>query len=138
VNETGKRIKAYEAMLPGLRERLISVILLLAMSIMMVGTATYAWLTVARSPEARGMQTTVAANGNLEIALATGNGKTAPGDSKVGDSSAVKGKSVSASNITWGNLVNLSDPSYGLENLVLRPAQLNTASLLSSPLYGAV
>ena len=42
------------------------------------------------------------------------------------------------SNVTWGNLINLSNEAYGLEHLTLRPAQLNTASLLDSPLYGAV
>ena len=138
MTETRRRIKAYQAALPGLRERLISVAVLLAMSVAMISTATYAWLTISYSPEIRGMNTTVAANGNLEIALATGDGKHAPGDSKVGDSSATKGNSVASSNITWGNLINLADPVYGLDNLIMRPAQLNTASLLSSPLYGAI
>lgn len=138
MTETRKRIKAYKAALPGLRERLISVALLLVMSIAMMSSATYAWLTISYHPEARGMNTTVTSNGNLEIALVQGNGKTSPAESQVGDSSSVKGQSVARSNITWGNLVNLSDESYGLENLILRPAQLNTSSLLSSPLYGAV
>lgn len=138
MTETRRRIKAYKAALPGLRERLISVALLLAMSVAMMSSATYAWLTISRHPEIRGMNTTVTSNGNLEIALATGDGKTAPGESQAGDSSASKGQSVSKSNITWGNLVNLADPSYGLDNLIMRPAQLNTAALLSSPLYGAI
>ena len=138
MTETRTRIKSYKALLPGLKERLISVALLLVMSIAMMSAATYAWLTISRRPEARGMSTTVTSNGNLEIALVTGDGKTAPGESKVGDSSAVKGQSISKSNVTWGNLINLSDEAYGLENLILRPAQLNTSSLLTSPLYGAI
>lgn len=138
MTETQKRIKAYKEALPGLRERVVAVALLLAMSVAMMTSASFAWLTISRSPEVTGVNTNIAANGNLEIALATGDGKTPPGESKVGDSSAAEGQSVPMANITWGNLINLSDPSYGLDHLALRPAQLNTAALLSSPLYGAV
>ena len=137
MNETQRRIKAYKEALPGLRERVVAVALLLAMSMAMMTSASFAWLTISRRPELTGVSTTVAANGNLEIALVGSEGKR-PDESAVGDSSATKGQSITASNITWGNLVNLSDPAYGLENLTLRPAQLNTASLLESPLYGAV
>lgn len=137
MTETQKRIKAYKEALPGLRERVVAVALLLAMSVAMMTSASFAWLTISRSPEVTGVNTNIAANGNLEIALATGKGKNPPGESKVGDSSAAEGQSVPMANITWGNLINLSDPSYGLDHLALRPAQLNTALLLESPLYGA-
>lgn len=138
MTDTQKRIRAYKTALPGLRERIVAVALLLAMSVAMMTSASFAWLTISRRPEVKGVNTTVAANGSLEIALATGDGKTAPGESRVGDSSATEGQTVVGSNVTWGNLINLSDPSYGLENLIMRPAQLNTASLLDSPLYGAL
>lgn len=136
MTETQKRIKAYKEALPGLRERVVAVALLLAMSVAMMTSASFAWLTISRSPEVTGVNTNIAANGNLEIALA--NGTTPPGESKVGDSSAAEGQNVPKANITWGNLVNLSDPSYGLERMTLRPAWLNESSLLVSPLYGAV
>lgn len=137
--ETRQRIRAYKKALPELRERVIAVALLLAMSVSMLASASFAWLTISRRPELTGVSTTVAANGNLEIALATGTVNTtkAPGESQIGDSSAADGQSVTASNITWGNLINLSDPSYGLDNLTLRPAQLNQSSLLINPLFGA-
>ena len=138
MTETQKRIKAYRAALPGLKERVAAVALLLVMSVVMMTSATFAWLTISRAPELSGVTTNLAANGNLEIALASGDGETPPGDSKVGDSSATDGQSISAANLTWGNMINLSDPSYGLDNLALRPAQLNTVSLLDSPLYGAM
>ncbi|MBQ6699177.1 MAG: hypothetical protein IJM98_00810 [Oscillospiraceae bacterium] len=137
MTETQKRIEAYKKALPEIRERVIAVALLFAMSMAMMTSATFAWLTISRAPEVTAVNTTVAANGNLEIALATGDGTIAPGESQVGDSSANEEQSVTRANITWGNLVNLSDPSYGLDNLTLRPAQLNTASLLDSPLFGA-
>lgn len=139
MTETQKRIKVYQELLPALRERVIAVALLLAMSASMLSSASFAWLTLSRNPEVTAVNTTVAANGNLEIALAEGDRytATAPGESQVGDSSATKGQSVTAANVTWGNLVNLADPSYGLDKMVLRPAQLNRSSLLDSPLYGA-
>ncbi len=136
--QTRKSIRALKASLPGLRERVIAVALLLVMSIAMMTSATFAWLTISRRPEVTGVSTTVAANGSLEIALATGDGKTPPGESAIGDSVAAEGQTVVGANTTWGNLINLSSEDYGLDNLTLRPAQLNTASLLESPLYGAI
>ncbi|MBQ8789672.1 MAG: hypothetical protein IJZ58_09235 [Oscillospiraceae bacterium] len=137
VTETQKRIEAYRELLPGLREKVTAVAFLLALSVIMLTSASFAWLTISRAPEVTAVSTNIASNGSLEIALATGDGKTAPGDSKVGDSSATEGQNIVNANKTWGNLINLSDPSYGLDNLALRPAQLNTAALLTSPLYGA-
>ena len=137
MTDTQKRIKAYKDALPGIKERLAAVALLLVISLAMVTSATFAWLTISKSPALTGVNMSVAANGNLEVALVAPDGSQ-PGVSKVGDSSAAEGQTISSANITWGNLVNLSDPAYGLENLVLRPAQLNTAALLTSPLYGAM
>ena len=139
MNDTQKRIEAYRKQLPGLRERVLAVALLLVVSITIGVTTTFAWVVLSRSPEVSGVSTSVASNGNLEIALATGKLEMSPepGASMVGDSSAAEGQSVTDANITWGNMINLSDPSYGLDHLVLRPAQLNTAALLTSPLYGA-
>lgn len=137
MTETQRRIKAYQKALPELRERVIAVALLLAMSASMLSTASFAWLTLSRNPEVTNVSTNIAANGNLEIALATSS--NAPAESQVGDSSATVGKAdaVTTANITWGNLVNLSDPSYGLERMVMRPAKLNKDALLTSPLWGA-
>lgn len=138
MNETQRRIKAYKAALPGLRERVIAVALLLAMSVAMMTSATFAWLTLSQAPEVSGAATTVAANGNLEIALAKADG-TSPDESKIGDSSAREGQTVSNANLTWGNLVNLADPAYGLDHLILRPAMLSTSGdLLSNPLVSVI
>jgi len=111
--------------------------MLLALSVIMLTSASFAWLTISRAPEVSQVATNVAANGNLEIALATGNGTTPPEESKVGDSAAATDKDVMVANTTWGNLVNLNDARYGLDNLVLRPAKLNTTTLISKPLIGA-
>ena len=136
MSDTQKRIAEYKQLLPGLKERIVAVALLLVISLTMVTTTTFAWMVLSFSPEVTGVTTTVAANGNLEIALAKPDGSL-PGESAIGDSFATEGQSLANANLTWGNLINLNDPAYGLDNLVLRPAQLNTALLLTSPLYGA-
>ena len=150
MTETQKRIKAYQDALPGLKERVAAVALLLVMSLSMLVSASFAWVTISNAPEVQGATTTVAANGNLEIALAgryevetDEEGKTIrtllePANSAVGDSSASENQTVFASNLTWGNLVNLSDPDYGLDQIVLRPASLNTAKLVTNPFRSAV
>lgn len=132
MTDTQAKIKEYQARLPHMKEKLAMVAMLFIMSTVMLTSATFAWVVLSKNPEVKGMSTTVAGNGNLEIALVSPDGSE-PAASAVGDSNL----EVVERNITWGNLVNLSDAAYGLENLVLRPAQLNKAALLSSPLYGA-
>ncbi|MFI3227816.1 MAG: hypothetical protein R3Y09_10490 [Clostridia bacterium] len=106
--------------------------MVLVASTMMVST-TYAWFTLSTAPEVTGISTTVGANGNLEMALSPSTGIGTDITSAVGDSSSVTNKELTASNITWGNLVDLSDSSYGLDSISLMPAILNTtdASTLS-------
>jgi hypothetical protein len=65
------------------------------------------------------------------MALTPEDAFTAAGDafgitSESGDSMAVKDKT--QANITWGNLVDLSDESYGLNTIKLYPAGSATAS----------
>lgn len=139
-NETRQRIEAYKNLLPEMKERVAAVAFLLVMSISMMISASFAWLTLSRAPEATGMQTTVAANGNLEIALAQGSTQKpieVPRESQIGDSSATEGKTIVDANVTWGNLVNVSDERYGLNNITLRPALLSEYNVKRNPLYGA-
>lgn len=137
INETKQRIEAYKAALPGIKERIVAAALLLAISIAMVTSASFAWITLSRAPEVSNVSTSIAGNGNLEIALVAPDGSV-PLESMVGDSSAAQGNTITNANTTWGNLINLSDPSYGLSNIVLRPALLSNASnLLNQPLKGA-
>ena len=133
MRESERRIRAYRAILPRMRERVIAAVSLLAVAVTTMVSATYAWYVLSQNPEVKGLQTTIAANGNLEIALATGEVITIPANSQVGDGAL----DLVQKNITWGNLINLGDPAYGLEEITLRPAQLNTNNLLGSPLYAA-
>lgn len=132
MRDTTRRINEYQKKLPLLRAKVMSVAIFLMISVIMMTSATFAWLTVSKSPEIKGISTTIVGNGNLEIALSGTDGKK-PAETVVGDGKlAIVNK-----NLTWGNLVNLSDPSYGLDKIVLRPASLNTSALLTNPLFAA-
>lgn len=137
MRETERRIQLYKAKLPHMRERVMAALALLLVSAIMMVSASYAWLVLSINPEVKGINTTIAANGNLEIAMAgrmDDNGKLLfPADSAVGDGML----GIVDKNLTWGNLVNLGDPTYGLETIILRPAELNENKLKTSPLFAA-
>ncbi len=104
-----------------IRNRLLAAICMLLISSIMLVSSTYAWFTLSTAPEAKGIDTSVAGNGSLEIALMPGTGL--PGDIVTGRSGMNGGgtKPVPAANITWGNLITLSDESYGLQKIELKP-----------------
>lgn len=142
-NKNTKELRGYKA---GLKSKLMGAVAMLLVSAIMVSSATYAWFVLSTHPEVKGMSTTVGSNGALEIALLNNETGALDGLSKittkVGDSSAVAGK-VKEANVTWGNLVDLSDTSYGLSQITLYPAQLTNlngltrgANLLSYAIYG--
>lgn len=134
MRETEKRIKRYEARLPVVREKIFASLALFALAISMLAVATFSWVTLSIAPDVSGITTTIVANGNLEIALVDKDGGE-PNATTSDDGNPEK--SLAERNITWGNLVNLSDPTYGLDKITLRPASLNAGDLLSKPLYAA-
>lgn len=108
-----------------LKSKLMAAVSMLLVSAIMVSVTTYAWFILSTAPEVKGMSTTVGSNGALEMALRTEqdiNNIT----SSVGDSSAKQ--SVVEANKTWGNLVDLTDASYGLSGITMYPARLNWAT----------
>lgn len=123
--ENQKDKKKKKVLMPfGLRNKLMAAISMLLVSSIMLVSSTYAWFTLSTAPEVTGISTSVGANGNLEIALLNKDTYVNPADisSAVGDSSAKQ--AVTLANITWGNLVDLKDASYGLTNIKLMPARL--------------
>lgn len=130
MTETQKRIREYKKALPHLKERVIAVAILLAISVTMITSVSFAWMTISRAPEVNGLATTISTNGNLEIALSDVDG-LAPDASAVGDGSG----SVLETNLKWGNLVNLSNAAYGLDKITLRPASLSKRNLTTNPIY---
>lgn len=129
-----------------LRKKLLAAIAMLLVACIMTVSSTYAWFTLSTAPEVKGISTTVGANGNLEMALGTYDtffGTTDP-SSYVGSSHGTT-TDWTTTNITWGNLVDVSDGSYGLEKITLFPSRLNAdsgnlvnrTSPLKFPKYGS-
>ncbi len=106
------------------RKIIIAVAALMACLILLV-TASYAWITLSSAPEVTGISTQIGANGSLEMALLNDSTFLDPSlvRNLVGDSVTVSG--VLASNQAWGNMVDLSDAAYGLQKINLLPARLN-------------
>lgn len=123
-NKNTKELRGYKA---GLKSKLMGAVAMLLVSAIMVSSATYAWFVLSTHPEVKGMSTTVGSNGALEIALLnnTTGGHLEQIPANVGNSSAAANQTVQGSNETWGNIVDLSNASYGLENIKLYPAALN-------------
>lgn len=136
-----------------LRAKLMSTVAMLLVASTLLVTSSYAWFVMSTAPEVTGIDTQVGANGALEIALL--NQESWDNLSKLDmgdiDESATGALSTVAANLTWGNLVNLADPSYGLSKITLMPARLNITdggvsgeqqsfkineSLLKTPIYG--
>ena len=125
----------------GIKAKLMAATSLLLVSAILLSLTTYAWFILSTAPEVTEMQTTAGANGALEIALQTGESANGILD-RVGSSSAVG--SLKEANSTWGNVVDLSDDTYGLQGLSLLPARLNIdasgnvskRSPLKMPLFG--
>ena len=118
-----------------LKSKLMAAVSMLLVSAIMVSVTTYAWFILSTAPEVKGMSTTVGSNGALEMALL--NNETGKDFTKittnVGDSSAKQ--PVTKANETWGNLVDLTDASYGLSNITMYPARLNWKAGSTDTLY---
>ena len=131
-----------------IKTKLMAAIAMLLVSSIMMVSSTYAWFTLSTAPEVTGITTAVGANGNLEMALMPTDGQLNSITSATGDSMAVKSKNLA--NVTWGNLVDLSQNDiYGLDKIQLYPAKINGTNgangnlesfgslMLQTPVYGA-
>ncbi|MBR6918059.1 MAG: hypothetical protein IKN38_07730 [Clostridia bacterium] len=102
---------------------------MLLISALLLVTSSYAWITLSVSPEVKDIDTLVAANGYLEVALQSYDGS----DGAFGERAAIgSGRGTSRSvagvveaNKTWGNIVDLNTEAYGLSGLTLVPTRLN-------------
>lgn len=125
------------------KRKIFMVCMMLVCSGIMAVAATYAWFILSTAPEVSGISTTVGANGSLEIALLNNETGVDPTQirAEVGDSITIVG--AVQGNVTWGNLVDVSDKDYGLQTIVMYPAvlnaagdTLNTSAMLSIPHNG--
>ncbi|MDD7340722.1 MAG: hypothetical protein PUH63_01860, partial [Firmicutes bacterium] len=124
----------------GVKKKLTAAIAMLLVATIMMVSSTYAWFTLSTAPEVTGITTSVGANGNLEMALLTKDtyNNTGAITSAVGDSSSAATKTAVTANVTWGNLVDLSDASYGLNNIKLLPSRLLAKDGTITNLTGAI
>ena len=121
--------KAKSTEMTSIRKKLLAAVAMLLVACVMTVSSTYAWFTLSTAPEVKGITTTVGANGNLEIALGTydtvyNNGVPVSG---VGTSMDKADVTAQQANITWGNLVDLSE-GYGLDLVNLFPTRLNVGA----------
>lgn len=112
-----------------IKSKLVAAICMLMVSCIMVVSSTYAWFTLSTAPEVTGITTAIGANGNLEMALlpssnATGT-KYTVAEALAAIGNATGSETGTGINLTWGNLVDLSDASYGLNKITLYPSKLN-------------
>lgn len=111
----------------GLRKKLLSALAMLLVATILMVSSTYAWFVLSTAPEVTGIQTQVGANGSLEIALVNQESWNDLTKLDMGDIDESASENLGSANLTWGNLVNLADPSYGLRNITLNPARLAIA-----------
>ena len=131
-----------------LKQKLMAALSMVIVAGVLLSTVTFAWLVMSIAPEVRGVTTNVGANGSLEIALL--NSSTRQDLSTIqggGVGSSLANNSLSA-NYTWGNLIDVSDASFGLDDITLMPARISTTAndegtgfivnggMLSVPEYG--
>ena len=112
-----------------IRNRLMAAVAMLMIACIMLVTTTYAWFTLSTAPEVTNIDTQVAGNGSLEIALMPADGDMTKIVAGKGTSSSVQ--AVNLANRTWGNLVSLTSTEYGLANINLMPAKIATGDSLT-------
>ena len=110
-----------------MKKKIVKAVALLMICLTLLVTATYAWYTLSTAPVVNGVATQIGSNGSLEMALLNDTTFLDPSliQNEVGDSAAIN--NFVTSNQTWGNIVDLTDASYGLQLIDLMPARLNVA-----------
>lgn len=124
--------------------KLTSVITILLICLILLVSASYAWITISRTPEITGIDTQIGANGSLAIALLSDKTYLDPSGIRAGVGDSLE-LDPTSSNLTWGNVIDLSDESYGLGQISMLPSRLNvsageqnvvSSNMLSVPSYG--
>lgn len=127
-----------------LKKRLMASLSMLLIASIMMSTTTFAWFVLSTAPEVTGIETQVGANGSLEIVLLNTDTRMDMSSIRAGLGGGSLQENKIAANNVWGNLVDLSFTEYGLGDLTLMPARLNTSdgasvmptNLLQVPTYG--
>ena len=104
-------------------KKMYAAISLLLITVVLISATTYAWIVMSSAPEVTGVDTLIGSNGNLEIALNV-NDLTERNLNGL-ESLPIGLESFYERNPYWGNLIDLSDRRYGIQEIELKPAMLN-------------
>lgn len=144
-----KTIPATEENRRSLKQRLRAALAMLLIAVILTVFTSYAWLILSIAPEVKGISTTIGANGSLEIALLTKETFSDPNLVPTLPPGGSLSNNLLEANLTWGNMVDLNDQGYGLQEIVLYPSRLNITGepgnykvdrndgMLLVPTYGA-
>lgn len=117
--------------------KIIVALALLLVCLVVLLSASYAWIAMSTRPEVNGIATNIGANGSLEIALLSAESFKDPGtiQTQIGDSAV--NQDATKSNLSWGNVVDLDGESYGLDQISMYPARLNMTVAESEIIVGS-
>ena len=108
-----------------LRKKIKFTVIPLALCLILLISASYAWLTLSFAPEVTRVDTNVGANGSLEIALLSDQTYLDPLTIRAGIGDSAVSQNAVESNLSWGNVIDLSDAAYGTGKISLLPSRLN-------------
>ena len=108
-----------------LRKKIKFTVIPLALCLLLLVSASYAWLTLSVAPEVTRVDTNVGANGSLEIALLSDQTYVDPLTIRAGIGDSAVSQNAVESNLSWGNVIELADEAYGTGKISLLPARLN-------------
>ena len=111
-----------------LRKKIKFTVIPLALCLLLLISASYAWLTLSVAPEVTRVDTNVGANGSLEIALLSDQTYLDPLTIRAGIGDSAVNQNAVESNLSWGNVIDLSDAAYGTGKISLLPSRLNLRS----------
>lgn len=108
-----------------LRKKLKLTLIPLLLCVILLFSASYAWLVLALTPEVTSVETNVGSNGSLEIALLSRETYTDPITIRTGIGESAVVQEATESNLYWGNVIDLTHEGYGLREISLLPSRLN-------------
>lgn len=111
-----------------IRKKLKIALIFVLVCLVLVISASYAWLSLSLRPEITSIDTNVGANGSLEIALLTEKTYVDPLLIRTGIGDSAAEQDALESNRHWGNVIELADERYGLGKTSLLPARLNVTA----------
>lgn len=108
-----------------LRKKLKLTLIPLLLCVILLFSASYAWLVLSLTPEVTSVETNVGSNGSLEIALLSEETYADPILIRTGVGESAVVQEATTSNQYWGNVIDLTHEGYGLHEISLLPARLN-------------